>query len=78
LDVQIVTQHIKKWSQIVAIYKKKTSQAHVGVKGLVRDSITGRPIANAAIHVQNITQDGDKPSVPKDIDHDITSGKCTF
>ncbi|KAL1122352.1 hypothetical protein AAG570_003757 [Ranatra chinensis] len=43
-------------------------QSHIGVKGIVRDGLTGRPIANAVIHVRNIT-DGKKD----DIMHDITS-----
>ncbi|XP_071439885.1 carboxypeptidase E-like [Hetaerina americana] len=43
-------------------------QAHIGVKGVVKDALTGKPIANAIIHTKNIT-DGRSD----DIEHDITS-----
>ncbi|ODN06398.1 Carboxypeptidase E [Orchesella cincta] len=48
-------------------------QTHIGVKGLVRDSITGRAIANAAIRVRNITQINQTHAENYEIDHDITS-----
>lgn len=60
------------------IYENSVLQAHIGVKGLVRDAITGSPIANAVIHVQNITEiPGDEYGEPRDIDHDVTSGKSS-
>ncbi|KAF5286912.1 hypothetical protein FQA39_LY00445 [Lamprigera yunnana] len=43
-------------------------QSHIGIKGIVYDSLTKRGIANANIHVKNVTDD-----TPKDIQHDITS-----
>ncbi|XP_063217316.1 carboxypeptidase E-like [Bacillus rossius redtenbacheri] len=43
-------------------------QAHIGVKGQVRDAQTGKPIANAVIHVKNVTDGRDD-----DIQHDVTS-----
>lgn len=43
-------------------------RAHIGVKGVVKNAITGAPISNAIIHVKNIT-DGRHD----DIFHDITS-----
>lgn len=45
-------------------------QVHLGIKGRVTDAESGRPIANAVIHVRNITDGRDD-----DIDHDVTSGK---
>jgi carboxypeptidase E len=50
-------------------------ESHIGVKGMVRDSITARPISNAIIHTQNITFiESDELGLPRDINHDITSG----
>uniref|UniRef100_A0A1B6CEM3 Peptidase M14 domain-containing protein n=1 Tax=Clastoptera arizonana TaxID=38151 RepID=A0A1B6CEM3_9HEMI len=43
-------------------------QVHIGVKGEVLDAETGRPLANAIIHVKNITAGRND-----DIKHDITS-----
>ncbi|KAF2893301.1 hypothetical protein ILUMI_12857 [Ignelater luminosus] len=43
-------------------------QSHIGIKGIVYNSITKQGISNAIIHVKNIT-DG----VGKDIQHDIMS-----
>ena len=31
-------------------------QGHSGVKGIVSDAVTGRPVSNAVIHVKNITR----------------------
>jgi len=45
-------------------------QAHIGVKGHVRDAITGQPLSNTVIHVKNITAGSND-----DILHDVTSGK---
>lgn len=44
-------------------------QTHIGIKGLVYNSLTKQGISNAIIHVKNVT-DGDEV----DIQHDITSG----
>jgi carboxypeptidase E/carboxypeptidase D len=52
-------------------------QTHIGVKGFVRDAVTGRPISNAMIHVQNITQINGTHSVFQHINHDITTGKIS-
>ncbi|XP_046667545.1 carboxypeptidase E-like isoform X3 [Homalodisca vitripennis] len=43
-------------------------QVHTGVKGDVRDAVTGRPLPNSIIHVKNITAGQES-----DIKHDITS-----
>ncbi|KAF5297477.1 hypothetical protein FQR65_LT10013 [Abscondita terminalis] len=43
-------------------------QSHIGIKGIVYDSLTKQGITNAIIHVKNVT-DGSS----KDIQHDITS-----
>jgi hypothetical protein len=50
-------------------------QTHIGIKGIVRNALNGRPISNAVIHVQNITRtgDGDGEAENTHIDHDITS-----
>ncbi|XP_059491148.1 carboxypeptidase E-like isoform X2 [Neocloeon triangulifer] len=45
-------------------------QAHIGIKGVVRDAKTRRPISNAFIHVRNITEGCVKEC---DIKHDVTS-----
>lgn len=45
-------------------------QAHIGIKGIVYDSVTKQGISNAIIHVQNIT--GGRM---QEIQHDITSGR---
>nr|CAD7397189.1 unnamed protein product [Timema cristinae] len=44
-------------------------QVHIGVKGQVKDAETGKPLANAVIHVKNVTGGRDD-----DIQHDVTSG----
>ena len=31
-------------------------QGHSGVKGIISDAVTGRPVSNAVIHVKNITR----------------------
>ncbi|KAL0281447.1 UNVERIFIED_CONTAM: hypothetical protein PYX00_002430 [Menopon gallinae] len=43
-------------------------QVHSGIKGMVMDGTTGNPIANAVIHVRNVTKGRNS-----DIKHDITS-----
>nr|CAD7428661.1 unnamed protein product [Timema monikensis] len=43
-------------------------QVHIGVKGQVKDAETGKPLANAVIHVKNVTGGRDD-----DIQHDVTS-----
>ncbi|KAK9872584.1 hypothetical protein WA026_018716 [Henosepilachna vigintioctopunctata] len=43
-------------------------QSHIGVKGIVYDSVTKLGIPNAVIHVKNVTK-----NIQKDIQHDITS-----
>ncbi|XP_014254096.1 carboxypeptidase E-like [Cimex lectularius] len=42
-------------------------QAHIGVKGQIRDAVTGEPISKAIIHVRNVTDE------EYDIMHDISS-----
>ncbi|KAK6633778.1 hypothetical protein RUM44_004385 [Polyplax serrata] len=43
-------------------------QSHIGIKGLVADAFTGKRLANAVIHVKNITHGRNV-----DIQHDVTS-----
>ncbi|XP_076349571.1 carboxypeptidase E-like [Tachypleus tridentatus] len=43
-------------------------QAHIGIKGIVREAGSGRPLQNAVIKVHNITNGKDSP-----INHDVTS-----
>nr|XP_045582871.1 carboxypeptidase E-like [Procambarus clarkii] len=48
-------------------------QVHIGVKGVVRDSVTGQGIPNALIHVKNITRINDTHVRNEDLNHDVTS-----
>lgn len=48
-------------------------QTHLGVKGVVRDSLTGQGIPNTLIHVKNITRINDTHVRDEDINHDVTS-----
>lgn len=48
-------------------------QSHIGIKGIVYNSVTKQGISNAVIHVKNIT--GGRPH---DIQHDITSGRYNY
>merc|ERR1712045_530238 len=48
-------------------------QAHLGFKGLVKDADTLQGIANALIHVKNITRIARSYRRSDDINHDITS-----
>merc|ERR1712029_264691 len=48
-------------------------QAHLGFKGLVKDADTLQGIANALIHVRNITRVARSYRRSDDINHDITS-----
>ncbi|KAJ4443963.1 hypothetical protein ANN_05752 [Periplaneta americana] len=43
-------------------------QAHIGIKGHVKDAVTGRPLSNTVIHAKNITAGRND-----DIQHDVTS-----
>lgn len=43
-------------------------QAHIGIKGHVKDAETGRPLSNTAIHAKNVTTGRDD-----DIQHDVMS-----
>jgi carboxypeptidase E len=45
-------------------------QSHIGIKGIVYDSVSKRGISNAVIHVKNVTR-----GPFQDIQHDVTSGK---
>jgi carboxypeptidase E len=46
-------------------------QSHLGIKGLIRDAITGAPIENAEIKVANATEDGKGTYIA----HDAISNK---
>jgi len=48
-------------------------QVHTGIKGIVRDAISGKPISNAVIHVKNITRITKGFRRHDDINHDVTS-----
>ena len=50
-------------------------QAHMGVKGMVLDSNSGKGIPNALVQVKNITRISKGSRMNVDIDHDITSGR---
>lgn len=43
-------------------------QTHIGIKGVVYNSMTKHGISNAIIHVKNVTNDKER-----DIQHDVTS-----
>ena len=47
----------------------------MGVKGEVRDAVTGRPLANAVISTRNVTRINETHARKDIIKHDITSGK---
>ena len=47
----------------------------MGVKGEVRDAVTGRPLANAVISTRNVTRVNETHARKDIIKHDITSGK---
>ncbi|XP_050687270.1 carboxypeptidase E-like [Eriocheir sinensis] len=48
-------------------------QAHTGVKGVVRDALTGQGLPNAIIHVKNVTRFNDTHVRDDHINHDVTS-----
>merc|ERR1711862_345100 len=47
--------------------------AHWGIKGVVRDSLTGDGIAAATVHVRNISRLDKYGRMQSDITHDVTS-----
>merc|ERR1711884_622842 len=47
--------------------------AHWGIKGVIRDSITGEGIGGATVHVRNITRMDKYGRMDSDITHDVTS-----
>lgn len=47
-------------------------QAHIGVKGRVKDAVTGQPLSNAVIHVKNVTAGRNDYIL-----HDVTSGELS-
>ncbi|XP_071515213.1 carboxypeptidase E-like [Panulirus ornatus] len=48
-------------------------QIHTGVKGIVRDSVTGQGIPSAVIHVKNVTRINDTHIRDEHLNHDVTS-----
>ncbi|ROT74091.1 hypothetical protein C7M84_007422 [Penaeus vannamei] len=48
-------------------------QSHLGVKGVVRDSLTGQGVPNAVIHAKNVTRVNDTHVRDDHINHDVTS-----
>ena len=49
---------------------------HMGIKGVVTDSLTHKGIAGAVVHVRNITRVGRAERRNLDIDHDVTSARA--
>lgn len=49
-------------------------QSHIGVKGEVKDAITGRPLVNAIISTRNVTRLNETHARKDLIKHDVTSG----
>merc|ERR1711976_978413 len=47
--------------------------SHWGIKGVIRDSITGEGIGGATVHVRNITRMDKYGRMDSDITHDVTS-----
>lgn len=52
------------------MYSFKNFQSHIGIKGLILDAVTMKPLANAFIKVVNVTN-----GIMSPILHDVTSGK---
>ena len=50
-------------------------QSHIGIKGEVKDAVTGRPLPNAMISVRNVTRINSTHVQDDAIKHDVTSGK---
>jgi hypothetical protein len=51
-------------------------QSHIGVKGEVKDAVTGRPLPNAVIATKNVTRVNATHAREDVIKHDITSGEA--
>jgi len=49
--------------------------AHSGVKGMIRDGMTGQGVAGAQVHVRNITRMDRFRRMDADIKHDVTSAR---
>merc|ERR1711892_630500 len=49
--------------------------AHYGVKGMIRDAVTGLGVVGAEIHVRNITRTDRFNRMDADIKHDVTSAQ---
>jgi len=45
-------------------------QSHIGIKGIIKDAVTLKPLVNAFIKVVNVTNGQLSPIL-----HDVTSGK---
>ena len=64
----------KEWQNNKKALMEFMWMVHSGVKGVVRDALTGVGISNAVVHVKNITRiskGGERRNA--DIDHDVTS-----
>ncbi|XP_042860630.1 carboxypeptidase E-like isoform X3 [Penaeus japonicus] len=48
-------------------------QTHLGVKGVVRDSLTGQGVPNVVVHAKNVTRVNDTHVRDDHINHDVTS-----
>jgi len=49
--------------------------AHMGIKGVIRNAVTGSGIPGAAVHVRNVTRTSKYTRREDDIDHDVTSAR---
>jgi len=49
--------------------------AHMGVKGMIRDAMTGLGVGGAEVHVRNITRTDRFTRKDSDIKHDVTSAR---
>jgi len=50
-------------------------QSHIGIKGEVKDAVTGRPLPNAVITVRNVTRINSTHARDDVIKHDVTSAR---
>jgi len=50
-------------------------QSHIGIKGEVKDAVTGRPLPNAVISIRNVTRLNSTHARDDIIKHDVTSAR---
>ena len=49
-------------------------QSHIGVKGVVRNAINGKPLSQVSISTRNVTKVNETYTRSDPINHDVTSG----